>query len=408
MKLKSLFLASLAAITMVSCSNEDDQIIDNTGEKTAYVQFGIAFPAETRANDGSEVGLTSENNFTDITIVLDYGSTKVTETLDASKFQQATVGGKLLMINPIPVTAGNAVKVYAFVNGTDAVKGITTVTTLSELKYTASYNGSLDGVTAIASDKKFLMSNTGEIPTITIKENETTEVTVKVARVVAKLVEKSSIEAIPVEIEVTDESSSEKIDYQGAELSIKLLEHAYTDLNQETTVLPKTSTFTSFFQPYATTKNFVYKTNTASDDITYCLENESETPTTIIYKAQACWDGTPATESFYTWNNKLYLNYAALLKAYGSALPLDDNASIEDFNAIGIKKYDKGICYYKANILTNGSSETILRNNVYKLTVTKITKLGMTAPGGSGDDFTFLKLDVEPMEWTINLNNITL
>lgn len=407
MKLKSLFLASLAAMAMVSCSNEDDQIVvNNTGEKAAFIQFGISFPAATRAND-TEIGLPAENSFTDVTIVLDYGNKKVTETLTADKFQQAADGAPLLMVNPMSVEAGDNVKVYAFVNGTDAVKGIATATTIADLTFNANYNGSLDGVTAIASDKKFLMSNAEAIPEIDIKANTTTSVTVKVSRAVAKLLEKSSTDPIKVEIENTQAGSSEKIDYKGKKLSLKLVEHTYTDLNTITKVLPKTTQFTNFFQPYASTTAYVYKTNTG-DAITYCLENESGTPTTVIYKAQAYWDGVAATESFYTWKDKLYLNHGELKAAYGAALPLGDEASIEAFNQIGIKKYDKGICYYKADIKTNGTTNMINRNNVYKLTVTKITKLGMTTPGGSGDDFTFLQLDVEPMEWAINLNNIVL
>ena len=48
MKLRSLFLASLAAMAMVSCSNEDDQIINVPEGETAQMRIALAFPTPTR------------------------------------------------------------------------------------------------------------------------------------------------------------------------------------------------------------------------------------------------------------------------------------------------------------------------------------------------------------------------
>lgn len=57
----------------------------------------------------------------------------------------------------------------------------------------------------------------------------------------------------------------------------------------------------------------------------------------------------------------------------------------------------------KADILSNGKAE-IVRNNVYKLKVTGIAKLGLPEPKDEPKLAT-LKLSVEVEPWTIQTNN---
>ena len=55
MKVRNLLLASLAVAAMTACSNENDEFVNNgnqTGEKNAIMEFGIAFPSLTRATGG--------------------------------------------------------------------------------------------------------------------------------------------------------------------------------------------------------------------------------------------------------------------------------------------------------------------------------------------------------------------
>ena len=66
-------------------------------------------------------------------------------------------------------------------------------------------------------------------------------------------------------------------------------------------------------------------------------------------------------------------------------------------------RYEEGVCYYKADILSNGKAE-IVRNNVYKLKVTGIAKLGLPEPKDEPKLAT-LKLSVEVEPWTIQTNN---
>ena len=66
MKLRSLFLASLAALAMVSCSNENDPAIDGgeaNVEKKALLELGFAFPKTTETRATTEAGLATEYEF---------------------------------------------------------------------------------------------------------------------------------------------------------------------------------------------------------------------------------------------------------------------------------------------------------------------------------------------------------
>ena len=91
-----------------------------------------------------------------------------------------------------------------------------------------------------------------------------------------------------------------------------------------------------------------------------------------------------------------------------SNLTADSKAA--DFRAAGvpIKMYEGGKCYYKADIYTNTTTnKTIIRNNVYKLNVSSITKLGDPTPTPTPDAAS-LMLKVKVLPWTINLVDIIL
>ena len=64
--------------------------------------------------------------------------------------------------------------------------------------------------------------------------------------------------------------------------------------------------------------------------------------------------------------------------------------------------YEDGKCYYKADIYTNNA-----RNNVYKLNVSSITKLGDPTPTPTPDAAS-LKIEVKVLPWAINLVDIIL
>ena len=89
MKLRSLFLAALAATAMVSCTNENDPIDEGKQvEKNAMMQFRVSFGslASTRANEtdstatgSKEAGLDLEQKFSEALLIAAYegGATPV-------------------------------------------------------------------------------------------------------------------------------------------------------------------------------------------------------------------------------------------------------------------------------------------------------------------------------------------
>lgn len=399
MKLRSLFLASLAAMAMVSCSNEVEGVDNgNSNEGNALMQFAISAPTPTRVDGtttpsegGSTEGTEAENGFQNIVIVLKYASAQKVLNLEATKFSKQ--GAMLYMTTPEVVPAGEATA-YVFVNGTE-VKEDADYTALT---YKATYTNSYD-ILSIAKSNNFMMTNDQDIKTLTFIDGQTTSATVKVNRVVAKLEENSKTEAYPVTINATDVDGN-TVNYEGKKLSIKFTDYAYTDLNQETNLLTRGTVSEQLFQPYTTTKNFIFKTIGTID--TYCLENTNAV--SIVYKAKALWDDQEANESFYTANGKLYINYKALLDEYKS-LPYGDDGTVEQFNSIGINKFDSGYCYYRAIIQNADGTSNIVRNNIYRLSVGSIANLGTTTPQGNGDKPAFLKLDVQINDWTINLNS---
>lgn len=91
MKLRNLFLAGIAAFAMASCSNENNEIINNgdngvVGTEDASFQFGIAF-ANTASSGVREVGIPSvEDNFTDATVVIEQANGKSVHTFVKDEF----------------------------------------------------------------------------------------------------------------------------------------------------------------------------------------------------------------------------------------------------------------------------------------------------------------------------------
>lgn len=422
MKLKNLFLASIAVAAMTACSNETE-FLDNgnqTVSKDASMQFGIAFPqgalsraGEEIGNDGKETGISSENAFTDITVVIDYENSNNRDVLTFQRKDFTEQNGEnkqmLYLKNSIAVQAGKAT-ISAFVNASDALKAdLIGKTALNTLKVTKNYSSSIDDLTekgGIAEADKFLMSGSkaGE----KFEKGQENPVSVPVDRVAAKLVEKSKTAAF-----IIKKSSFEPT--SGAEdLSITLQEYNFANLTQDTYTLKNTTPIESdWFNEYASAANTSWdaymtpKTISGStkpeetNNITYCTENLTSNTTLVLYKAVAKWGNNEAKTFFVDTDDKVYLSFSELAKVYN----LDgftENSSIADFAVKGIKKYEGGVCYYKSNKI--GS---ITRNNVYYLNVLSIADLGDPTPGDTETPST-INLTVAVNPWTINLVDIEL
>lgn len=419
MKLKNLFLASIAVAAMTACSNETE-FLDNgnqTSVKDASMQFGIALPkgALSRAGEDvsgkTETGIQSENEFVDITVVIDYATSRDVYTFAFNDFTKSNGENNqtLYLKNSIAVQAGKA-DVSAFVNASDALKAdlIAKTTALNELKVTGNYDTSIDDLTkegGIAEANKFLMS--GSKSGQEFKKGEENTVSVPVDRVAAKLVEKSKTDAFVITPSVKPTTGAQ-------ELAITLHEYNFANLLQDTYTLKNTDPIVSdWFNEYASAANTSWgaymtpKTISGStkpevtDNITYCTENLTSNTTLVLYKAVAKWGNNEAKTFFVTTDKKVYLTFDELAKVYNME-GLTENSSIADFAVKNIKKYENGVCYYKSNKIG-----TIARNNVYYLNVTSIADLGEPTPGETADPST-INLTVAMQPWTINIVDIEL
>lgn len=420
MKLRSLFLASLAALAMVSCSNENDPAIDGgevNVEKKALLDLGFVFPkaAETRA---TEAGLATEYEFKKIAIIMDYETTpptRVVEILDRDAFSPANsaVGSDNVVIytkQAIKVAAGTAT-IHAIINPDKTaaeLAGVTYANMTLEPTYTA-----LDALTASgmsAANDNFMMTNATAGIEKEFTEFKTTNVEISVTRVVAKLMETSGTATftnVPTDVEeVTSKATKE--------LKIKLVRAAYVNLAKKSSVFPGDSPIaTSWLFEYpaswdnltSSDGGFDYVTLGSANSINYCFENGDTHSTGIIYEAEATWGEQQAAQTFYIAAGKLYLTYEAL-KADFRDCPEQD-ASAKAFHDVLIRKYEGGKCYYYQTINTTGAAGQIKRNNVYKMSVTGVLKIGNPTIITEKDE-TLMNLSIKIDPWTVNENAFEL
>ena len=172
--------------------------------------------------------------------------------------------------------------------------------------------------------------------------------------------------------------------------------------------------------------------------LAYCFENSTDiehqthglsTGITFVarmYKDETC--GTPV-DKLYQYNGYNFESLAAIGEAFGGNTPqaiLDlINGTIqettESLKAAGIVKYVGNICYYYSTQIKhydNGNNNTlgnmefaIMRNNIYSLAVTNITRLGdpIVDPTPETPNETkeaALKVEVKILPWIVRYNNI--
>lgn len=444
MKLKSLFLASLAAMAMVSCSNEDDQIIGGSAnanlEENARMQFSIAFPAasSTRANDDDQNGLATEQKVQSIQLILKYvdgslaGYNKnITFSDIDNEFNKNNNVYTLKSEKAISAVAGNAV-VYVCINGSADASKVSIEGAGAETITAANYSG-LDALTdGIAKENKFLMTGKNNVE---IKDKETVTAKVAVDRVAAKISERSKANLADFNHKTIFHKLDGTVDHT-EELTAKttLLEYSFLNINKTSYVFkqaaPYSSAIDGYFQYSAQNgsnlidfnKEEFYKKSieTAGNEITYCMENTSDIPTYVVYKAKVEIGDQAAGTNFYCVKNGaddiiFYKNFAELASAYKEIIAvagLDDTKSYDEFHAAGITKYTSGICYYvrPINTLVNGQNvASIYRNNHYILNVSKISGIGSAVVDPIEPvPATYMSLEVSVNPWTVQENNMEL
>lgn len=415
MKVKNLLLAGLAVAAMTACSNENDEFVNNgnqTGEKNATMEFGITFPSLTRA---TEDGLATEQDFKTATVIVDYADENLANTVTViprELFSPREGTSTLYTKENIAVNEGEA-KVYVVLNSIDKFN-LTGDNWLKSIYNNQYITGNMD-ITAITGDNNFLMSGSQE-GTVTFAKNEAKTVRVPVDRVAAKLEEKTGS---------TENNHTILRSYDGKVLAsataeadlvvtLSLERYSYANLQQSSYLFPQSPVLDeSLFQPYDTQVNYDYKTIgdlvDGHGDITYCLEhlNSSANPTMALYEAQALINGEKQTfwvdqDVDKDGNNILYTTVGEVQSKYPT---FTGTESIAQCKQLGLRKYEEGKCYYTAEIKSDGASK-IERNNVYKLTVTDVKKLGLPEPKKEGE-YATLTLEVEVKQWTIQTNNFT-
>ena len=416
MKLRSLFLAALAAVAFVSCSNEEDATINGgeVGTKDAIVQFGISFSnTVTRAaTPGDEdSGIAAEQAFSNATIVIEQGGNKDVLTFPFDQFSSVASDNLsiLWLKEKISVKEG-AANVYVFLNASDDLKASLAANATSgyaALTESADFSlgiNALEAAGKIAEPNKFLMCNAdGQAVTKTFIKNQINELTVPVGRVAAKLQEQTPIEN-------TYNVADDAINLAGKKITVSLQEFAYTGLQQDSYVLKNSTPITAnLYKPYDSGVDFDYQA-IAGDVSNYCMENVSganlQTTTNIIYKAGIEIEGIAKNTSIYITPDNYAFTSIDEMKAAGYNFEgLTDQTSVKDcWDTYSLRKYEDGICYYVGQIETAGQGAKIIRNNIYRLSVNSIAGLGTVLPQ-TFDDPTLLDLTVKIEPWTVNLNS---
>lgn len=422
MKLRNLFLASLAAMAMVSCSNEVEGV-DNNGaisaEKNAKLQFNIGFPSVsgTRADAGFEEGSLNESAIKTVNVRVSYAE-GTTDDIFNFKLEDFEKNGNVYTLIPeklMSVAPSAGATLYVTVNGDPTVNLNGTVT--------AEYDATASISTGIAENGNFLMS--GKSEEFPIVQNSTeNEALVEVNRVVAR------IDEITVDNSTDFTFETDYINTEGAvsstekvSMTAEVVDYAIINMNKNSNIF-KQDIFAaaSYFQEFLAKKEnkisydmFVNKAIGSTN--TYTLENNSSSlVTSVIYKVQYKYDNTTSTGDFFTLEKNgttvLYKDFTSLDKDNGNRFSkgfgLNENSTYDEFIAAGVSKYEDGFAYYIQPIKT-GADAIISRNNCYKLKVTKIGSIGKAVidPVTPGEP-TLLELTVQVKDWTVNINDFEL
>lgn len=159
----------------------------------------------------------------------------------------------------------------------------------------------------------------------------------------------------------------------------------------------------------------------------YALENtmtaseqKNAYTTGLYYKATYKVNGATEGDNVYKFQGKVY-SYAQLATLPDLQLnDLKDTDTADKFNAIGVTKFEKGVCYYPYWIRhINNSKENlapmefgVVRNNYYQMTINSVNGIGTPEPENPDpstpdeDPETMLEVMVKVMPWTVRHNGI--
>lgn len=379
MKVKSLFLFCLISAFFISCSDSSDDIDgDQSNKEKAYFSLKLSFPSSTgttrttglEGGDGYQKGLSTEQRFQTVAVILVDASNTVTDYLNYAASDFAPDGnsaGDDNTIVPDPGTAtttyyakdprmvskGDA-KVYVFLNPNSEIStklavgksvNSTLMTEITELTSSNLRN-------SYAKDDNFLMGNAQTPTEITIDGTKTnpTITTVAVERFVSKIVENTTTASF----DITNKMGATAV-------SAAFVDFGLNHLNKRSYLLKQVQTRNDAgaiagsyvvdpnfvaadyhaFSPESPWygKDFFIQGNkgistafTTTPQIEYCLENTmisneqyTNKSTSIVYKAALTVNGTSGS-TLYTYKNTIFTSYADLQAVYDADNPTVSNA----------------------------------------------------------------------------------
>ena len=424
---------ALAALTVTSCSSDDDNGGMNPQNGNSYISISIKAPSSSETKAENDTDATASE--LKVTRAIYYGFNAAGVCLNAGAVPGlANVAGD----NDTPSTSGNIVvsskvrKIFVVVNPTNALFDGTGSMTASGKTFD-DLNAAIEGIMSLdeyASTTDVMMTNSENLVDVVPAALESvTATSVTVDRVVSKVALATSTPTTGTGVKVTiagfSLNTTNKSLYPYAEYityGSNKTESYREDPNFGKLVLAANGTGTA-----KDAFNWTNNTNGATFDTAdkYCLENtvsaeatDNNNITSMLIKATYF----PATftdgESWFMYQDVPY-TFATLKTKYGTLdatdktafdtftsnlLPatktLADYTNLADFEAALNEKtsydfakttgavlryFNKGVCYYSVPIKHDGNVTGdnalgkfgVVRNNLYTLTVTKIMNPGL-------------------------------
>lgn len=404
MKKRNLFAATLIGLALAACSSVEDingEINQNSEGAVVTLKLDMSNTPLTKGSPGAtnaQPGTTVENAISNVTVVVNYGTTQKV----FKKGDDGVTWAEDTKTLEFKTPAGDATfYVYANVNGADDLSSNWGTNLVSKAT----------DVSAYYTDNSFFMSNqNGEGVEHTINEDTENNVTVNIERAAAKVTVES-------EADFTDDPHGGTIINNSMFFALGNTVDKFYLLQQEDYSIPTNVTYLD--EPIVTWNKSIDVTTSTTADIKtlpalYCMENVltdyKQGKTTYIkfkttfvpgriltFEENETGNGlkvTGDTEFSNTSGVDFYVVLGAinssLNSSYIKATDIDNKAGItigeadEDgkCEVTGIegithisKKYEDGLCYFGpiwVNLDNTGEISPIYRNDWYHLTVNSI------------------------------------
>ncbi|EJW90675.1 hypothetical protein EVA_21220 [gut metagenome] len=455
---------------MAACS--DDEVMDNRPNEPlgdAYLSLSIEMPnlgAQSRAINeagNKHEGTVGEQTVTSLLVMTTDGTETKYHTFKGSDLRPTKPNvheSEKTTVYTVPAfqVTGGEQKIFVIVNpleskfnGQTTTAAMNAVTTLDQ-----------EEIASISKDNNFMMTNVNRTPgsdgsvTVDVTGTQTnpTAVTVAVERVVAKIEDKSTEYTWNVTNRTGDQVHFTEValingntkfypimqvranaDATGNDY---VVDPNFEKQNAETVNDFYSKTFATGFESNGIVRKKLEKDNKV---FFYTLENtmiqgeqNNGYTTGLYYKATYILKGQTEGSNVYLYAGQLYSwnTLEAAAKDLGlnlwvpnengtGAVELTDKSTQDQFDAIGVKKYEGGVCYYPYWIRhINNTDNTVMgpmefavvRNNYYQMTINSVKEIGeykpvtpgTQTPDENGDNYLDVKVKVMP--WIVRNNLI--